>query len=270
MLLEGCRRHRDFPAILPQCPSRLSHFSCNFSQWDWTLHNRHPPHALRRLRSPRFCVARRRSSSTNRVQSAKKAAADPDVPDIFYYEPQKSKKVKVLGQGGMSVAWLLDYDGHRLVGKYPLPSMDPQGVKDMFAAAHLQQRIRHRNVLRVVGVSENHKVILLEVAEGGDLADWYGKKVDPMVQWKVAREVAEALNALHTMKPPVVHRDLKGQNVFLTKDQVGCASSGGGGGRWGGLACIGTQSPPTPYPDLVEVKGIAVWILNVLVDATRH
>ena len=43
-------------------------------------------------------------------------------------------------------------------------------------------------------------------------------------------------------------------------------------------APVGAQCPPPPPPrvgdeherDLVEVKGIAVWILNHLVDATRH
>jgi hypothetical protein len=41
----------------------------------------------------------------------------------------------------------------------------------------------------VLGVGETSvpPVILLEVAAGGDLNDWYGKQVDPVLQWKVAR-----------------------------------------------------------------------------------
>ena len=35
---------------------------------------------------------------------------------------------QLLGQGGMSAAWLLDYDGEQIVGKYPLPSMDRKGI----------------------------------------------------------------------------------------------------------------------------------------------
>jgi len=143
------------------------------------------------------------------------------VPDIPQFDERLVKKIKVLGQGGMSVAWLIEYQGHKVVAKCPLPSMGPEAQRDMFQAARIQAAIKNPNVLRVLGVHEyspSFPTILLEVAAGGDISDWYASEMEPEEKWNAFREIAEALNALHTASPPLVHRDLKGANVFLTAD----------------------------------------------------
>eukprot|EP00667_Euglena_gracilis_P007270 EG_transcript_7346 len=128
--------------------------------------------------------------------------------------------LKMLGEGGCNVVWLVEYEGVRMAAKVPKASISTDAKDQMFAAARTQALIQHRNVLRVLGVHQEAAwpCILLELAEGGDLSDWHlASRIDRCVQWKALLEVAQGMAALHSITPPVIHRDLKGQNVFLTR-----------------------------------------------------
>eukprot|EP00667_Euglena_gracilis_P004493 EG_transcript_4519 len=137
------------------------------------------------------------------------------------YDCSLLQKKRLLGKGGLCEAWLCNYKGNDIVAKIPLPSATPEEVKKMFRAARQQMKFDHENILRVLGVFEEVKppTILLELAEGGDVSDLLIGNVDLPTQWRLAKEIAEALFCLHTHVPfPYAHRDLKGMNVFLTKD----------------------------------------------------
>eukprot|EP00668_Euglena_longa_P001600 GGOE01001890.1.p1 GENE.GGOE01001890.1~~GGOE01001890.1.p1 ORF type:complete len:623 (-),score=192.86 GGOE01001890.1:488-2332(-) len=141
------------------------------------------------------------------------------VKPVPVFDQSKCKIRKMLGEGGLCMAWLIDYDGTALVAKVPKPTVGLTDKANMFGAARLQSTVSHRNVLRVLGVHDNATwpCILLELAEGGDLAGWQGAVVDRRSQWRALYEVAQGLNQLHTSNPPIIHRDLKAPNVFITK-----------------------------------------------------
>ena len=105
-----------------------------------------------------------------------------------------------------------------------------QDRKEMFEAARLQQRVRHPNVLRVLGLQEygDEPCILLELAEGGDVTDWQTRETTKHRQWKVMVDVAKGLQALHTANPKIVHRDIK-----ACFSAYGWSVKRRGGGRWG-------------------------------------
>eukprot|EP01001_Neometanema_parovale_P008654 NODE_491_length_2418_cov_36.645752_g466_i0.p1 GENE.NODE_491_length_2418_cov_36.645752_g466_i0~~NODE_491_length_2418_cov_36.645752_g466_i0.p1 ORF type:complete len:755 (-),score=155.25 NODE_491_length_2418_cov_36.645752_g466_i0:154-2364(-) len=144
-------------------------------------------------------------------------------------DPHKLRKIKKLGEGGQSIAYLVDYAGMELVGKYPRQELTIEDKGPMLAAAKLQKSIDHVNVLKVIGVcSTPPEFILIEFCGGGDMSDQYNKyptavlerqnPIPPGLQWRIARESAEAYNALHTSNPPIMHRDIKGANVFLDRE----------------------------------------------------
>lgn len=130
-----------------------------------------------------------------------------------------------LGKGGQSMAYKVTYDGMTLVAKRPHPRTSTAALDTMVKAAQLQARFNHTHITRVVGVHECKPVcILMELCEGGDVtALWsHSSGVNPILpplQWRLAVELAEALHVLHTADPPVMHRDIKGANVFLDKDR---------------------------------------------------
>lgn len=147
------------------------------------------------------------------------ALKNEDIPDFDY---RRAKKLRVLGVGGMSIVWLMEYRGVNAAAKTPKPGTKPEHVALMFKAARIQQRVKHPNVLRVLGVYENVEwpCILLEVIDGGSIADLCLSPIPMPLKWKLATELAQGLDALHTTRPPILHRDLKGSNVFLTSDNT--------------------------------------------------
>jgi len=137
------------------------------------------------------------------------------------YDCSLLQRKRLLGKGGLCEAWLCNYQGNDVVAKIPLPAATPDEVTKMFRAARQQMKFDHENILRVLGVYEESRppTILLELAEGGDLSDLFMGHVDLPTQWRLAKEIADALHVLHNHTPfPYAHRDLKGMNVFLTKD----------------------------------------------------
>eukprot|EP00668_Euglena_longa_P017457 GGOE01021867.1.p1 GENE.GGOE01021867.1~~GGOE01021867.1.p1 ORF type:complete len:1204 (-),score=324.47 GGOE01021867.1:651-4241(-) len=125
----------------------------------------------------------------------------------------------LLGQGGQSVIWLAHYDGQVVAAKLALPTLDERQRRNMLRAARLQQSIKHPNVVQVLCVeSSQPATILMELCEGGDLFAMVGAECSLAVKLQWAIECASALQALHSHKPPIAHRDIKTANVLLTKD----------------------------------------------------
>src|SRR5690606_3617068 len=59
--------------------------------------------------------------------------------------------------------------------------------------------------------------IIMDFAEYGDLYSYIHS--DKSISWdailKIAHDIAQGLNYLHSKEPPFIHRDLKSPNVFL-------------------------------------------------------
>eukprot|EP00667_Euglena_gracilis_P002871 EG_transcript_2876 len=146
------------------------------------------------------------------------------LPAIPCVDASKVEWQMQLGKGGQSTAWKVVYEGCTLVAKRPLPRTSSAALEVMLRAAKLQAKFNHQHITRVVGVHETKPVcILMELCEGGDVTALWSHSsglnpILPPLQWRLAYELAEALNVLHTSKPPVMHRDVKGSNVFLDKD----------------------------------------------------
>lgn len=86
----------------------------------------------------------------------------------------------------------------------------------------------HPGILRAFGSSTetagDGKLVklLLELCEGGHLLDWLNSKDGNISAVEVLHpfyQVAEAVRFLHSMKPPIQHRDLKVENILQTAPQ---------------------------------------------------
>jgi len=88
--------------------------------------------------------------------------------------------------------------------------------------------IQHPNIVNVKGICINPLCILLEYVNGGDLERYLKNTenvIDLPIITKISRELAQAINFLHSQKPPIVHRDLKSPNILLMKEDDGQIST---------------------------------------------
>lgn len=141
-------------------------------------------------------------------------------------------RISIVGQiafGGLSAVYLAKLDGEKLVvvKEAVVPANADQASKDkaleMFnREAKLLIALSHERIARVLDhfIENGRNYLLLEYIEGTDLRS-YVKEHGPVPEQVVARwsvQIAELLAYLHSMNPPIIHRDLTPDNLVLAKD----------------------------------------------------
>ncbi|XP_047939570.1 MDIS1-interacting receptor like kinase 1-like [Salvia hispanica] len=96
------------------------------------------------------------------------------------------------------------------------------GGDDVVGEVSMLARLRHRNIVRLVGFLHNDSdaMIICEFAKNGNLGEaLHGKQgllVDWVSRYNVALGVAQGLAYLHhDCHPPLIHRDVKSSNILL-------------------------------------------------------
>ena len=101
--------------------------------------------------------------------------------------------------------------------------MSDNEKKETLQEAKILEQLKHPNIVRFkeVFLTKKQKLcIVMEYADGGDL---YKKMKDQKGQFFSENQILDwftqiclALKHVHDRK--IIHRDLKGQNIFMTKD----------------------------------------------------
>ncbi|KAI7738726.1 hypothetical protein M8C21_008617, partial [Ambrosia artemisiifolia] len=101
-----------------------------------------------------------------------------------------------------------------------------RGSWNQTISTRVLSRIRHPHLLILIGACVDHGCLVYEYMENGSLDERLFRKNDTSpIPWfdrfRIAWEVASALNFLHNAKPKsIVHRDLKPANILLNKNLV--------------------------------------------------
>jgi len=112
---------------------------------------------------------------------------------------------------GIEVAWCC-------VSLLNLPKQERARIKQEVV---LLQEISHNNIINFYGSwlgAENKEVVFVtEILSGGSLKEFILKV--RVIRWRIIKRwmksILEGLTYLHSMDPPVIHRDLKCDNIFL-------------------------------------------------------
>ncbi|XP_076472420.1 uncharacterized protein LOC143301882 [Babylonia areolata] len=101
----------------------------------------------------------------------------------------------------------------------------PEAMKLMKNDVWFLSRQRHRNIVTVLGLCLDGKLpsIITEYVIGECLKDFI-KVQGPLLSWphrvRICLQVADGMAFLHSTKPPIIHRDLRCGNLFLSDDDV--------------------------------------------------
>ncbi|XP_020156974.1 uncharacterized protein [Aegilops tauschii subsp. strangulata] len=139
------------------------------------------------------------------------------------------KEENVIGKGGSGIVYKGAMPGGAVVAVKRLSAIGRSGSAhdDYGFSAEIQTlgRIRHRHIVRLLGFAANRETNLLvyEYMPNGSLGEVLHGKKGGHLQWatryKIAVEAAKGLCYLHhDCSPPILHRDVKSNNILLDTD----------------------------------------------------
>ncbi|XP_061371370.1 leucine-rich repeat receptor-like protein kinase PXL1 [Gastrolobium bilobum] len=137
------------------------------------------------------------------------------------------KESNVIGMGGTGIVYKAEI--HRphvtvAVKKLWRPQEDTENGNHVLREVELLGRLRHRNIVRLLGYVHNEREVMIvyEYMPNGNLGTaLHGEQserllVDWVSRYNIALGVAQGLNYLHhDCHPPVIHRDIKSNNILL-------------------------------------------------------
>jgi serine/threonine protein kinase len=113
-------------------------------------------------------------------------------------------------------------------------------ARQFAAEMALLTSVQHPNICRLLGVSTDgaRRCLVLEHCPGGGLdkrlkhdrgllASGYGASLGWGQRLQIAVGIARALAHLHSLKPAMIHRDVKTQNVLLAREHCGGSDTDG-------------------------------------------
>jgi beta-lactam-binding protein with PASTA domain/tRNA A-37 threonylcarbamoyl transferase component Bud32 len=134
------------------------------------------------------------------------------------------KLIEKLGGGGMSVVWkaydlVLDRNVALKVLR-PEMSEDEEFIRRFRREAQSVASLSHPNIVNIYDVGEDRGLyfIVMELIEGETLRDKLKREgaLDTTEALEIASQICEALSHAHNRR--IIHRDIKPQNILLTKN----------------------------------------------------
>jgi serine/threonine protein kinase len=139
----------------------------------------------------------------------------------------KSSAIKILkkiGEGGSSDIFLGLYRGTQIAEKRLHLINVEKNINEFKREVASFILLHHPYLLLFFGViaEPKHLSIITEYCPGGNLHELLYNKKYIDLSWKLRKQfllqIAIGMNFLHTNNPPILHRDLKSLNIFLTND----------------------------------------------------
>ena len=127
---------------------------------------------------------------------------------------------KQLGQGSFGDVWL----AHNILADIDVAikfygTLDQKGIEDFRNEFKIAYRLHHPNLLNIshFDVFENCPYLVMPFCENGSVSQRIGQMQESEI-WKLVHDVSCGLAFLHNQNPPIVHQDIKPDNILITSD----------------------------------------------------
>ena len=128
--------------------------------------------------------------------------------------------LRQLGHGSFGDVWL----AHNMLADIDVAIkfygiLDEKGIDDFRNEFKIAYRLRHPNLLNInhFDVYENCPYLVMPYCANGSVNHQIGKMPEHEI-WKFILDVSGGLAFLHSQQPPVVHQDIKPDNILVTSD----------------------------------------------------
>ena len=133
--------------------------------------------------------------------------------------------LKRLSEGGFGQVWKANWQGKPVALKFIKIDSSNLGIIDEFCKeVEILHLLDHPNIVKIFDYYPVPPSLVMEYVEGGDLETiLHNPKIS--LNWKqlirIAREIASAVNYMHSFNPPLLHCDLRTPNILVESLSLG-------------------------------------------------
>ncbi|MDR2232672.1 MAG: serine/threonine protein kinase [Tannerella sp.] len=143
--------------------------------------------------------------------------------NTFFGDKDRYKLIELLGSGGYSEVWLANdttLSANVALKVYaPGRGLDDRGVELFKYEFNTVMALNHPNLVRLLHfeVYERMPYLIMPYYERGSTIVLVGA-INEAVAWKFLHDVASGLDYLHKPEPPLIHQDIKPDNILIDNE----------------------------------------------------
>ncbi|KAG2316520.1 hypothetical protein Bca52824_019642 [Brassica carinata] len=212
---------------------------------------------------------------------------EPDYSEFVEYDPsgRYGRYSEVLGKGSSKIVYrgFDEYEGIEVawnqVKLYDFLH-SPQELERLYCEIHLLKTLKHKSIMKFytswVDTKKRNINFITEMFTSGTLRQYRlkHKRVNIRAVKHWCRQILRGLNYLHTHDPPVIHRDLKCDNIFVNGNQgevkIGDLGLAAILQNSHAAHCVGTPEFMAPevyeeeYNELVDIYSFGMCVLEMV------
>ena len=199
---------------------------------------------------------------------AMKARHLPTSESLLIINPKEISLSKIIGEGSFGRVWSGQWRNNAVAVKEFVfaqaaivgESIDRMNlVEEIVGEAGIMACLRHQKILQLYGCSLTMQAIWIvsQLCQSGSLRmvlNDQSLNLSTQMKLSLVMDVADGMLYLHSRVPPIIHRDLKSHNVFITKEASGHLTAKIG--DWGSARAVALTGPKS----MTQGVGTACWL----------